>query len=69
MTNGQVKDGFSEVYNQFWNKYKKRQPDKESPEWERAHTYAVVLMKKYPFMRETIAELLAELDRRMRHGP
>ncbi len=30
MTNGQVKDGFSEVYNQFWNKYKKRQPDKES---------------------------------------
>ena len=68
MTNGQVKDGFSEVYNQFWNKYKKRQPDKEYPEWERAHTYAVVLMKKYPFMRETIAELLAELDRRMRHG-
>ena len=68
MTNGQVKDGFSVVYTLFCNKYKTRQPDKESPEWERAHTYAVVLMKKYPFMRETIAELLAELDRRMRHG-
>ena len=68
MTNEQVRDGFDKVYNRFWNRYKDRQPGKDSPEWERAHTYAVVLMKKYPFMRETIAEMMAELDRRSRHG-
>lgn len=66
MTNGQVSDGFSEVYNGFWIKYRNREPGKDSPEWERMHTYAVVLMKKYPFLRETVAAMLEELDQRMR---
>lgn len=66
MTNEQVRNGFSEVYNDFWNRYKTRVPGKESPEWERMHTYAVVLMRKYPFMREVIAAMIEELDQRMR---
>lgn len=34
MTNEQVRDGFNEVYNQFWNKYKNNVPQKDSQEWD-----------------------------------
>ena len=32
MTNEQVRDGFCEVYNDFWNRYKDRQPRDDTPE-------------------------------------
>lgn len=66
MTNDQVKQGFREVYNDFWCRYKDRQPGKDSPEWDRMLTYAAVLKKKYPFLRQTITDMILELDRRMR---
>lgn len=66
MTNEQVRDGFNEVYNQFWNKYKKSIPDRDSEEWERIHTLAAVIRKKYPFLAETVNDLIIELDQRMR---
>ena len=66
MTDDQVKQGFDEVYNQFWRKYKQNIPERNSQEWERIHTYVVVLQKKYPFLRQTVLEMEIELDKRMR---
>lgn len=68
MTNEQVRDGFNEVYNQFWNKYKNNVPDKDSEEWERIRTWVTVIGKKYPFLSQTITDLEVELDKRMRRG-
>ena len=66
MTNEQVRQGFTEVYNEFWNRYKNHEPVRNSQEWERIRTWSVVLQKKYPFLKETIIQLELELDRRMR---
>lgn len=66
MTNEQVKQGFIEVYNEFWNRYKNHVPDKDSEEWERMRTWSAVLQKKYPFLKETVIEMELELDQRMR---
>ncbi|HBI61684.1 MAG TPA: hypothetical protein DDY31_10830 [Lachnospiraceae bacterium] len=64
MTNEQVKQGFTEVYNEFWNRYKDHIPNKDSKEWERILTWSVVLQKKYPFLKETIIKLTIELHQR-----
>ncbi len=66
MTDEQVREAFSEVYNNFWNRYKTRVPGRDSEEWERIRTWSVVLQRKYPFMKETIINLEIELDQRMR---
>lgn len=66
MTNEQVKQGFTEVYNDFWCRYKDRVPGGHSQEWERMNTRASVLRKKYPFLKETIVDMIMELDQRMR---
>lgn len=64
MTNEQVSNGFDEVYNKFWKRYYERQPKEDSPEWERMHTWAVVLKKKYPLMEEVIARMATEIIER-----
>lgn len=66
MTNEQVKQGFMEVYNDFWCRYKDRVPARHSPEWDRMYTRYAVLRKKYPFLKQALTDLAAELDRRMR---
>lgn len=66
MTNEEVRQGFAEVYNEFWCRYKDRVPAKYSPEWERIYTRYTILRKKYPFLGETLSNLAVELDRRMR---
>ena len=66
MTDEQLREAFSEVYNNFWNRYKTRVPGRDSEEWERMRTWSVVLQRKYPFMKETIINLEIELDQRMR---
>lgn len=66
MTDQQVQDGFSEVYNNFWNRYRNRQPKEDSQEWERMHTMAVVLKKKYPFLEEVVNRMMTEMIERMR---
>lgn len=66
MTDEQVRDGFSEVYNDFWNRYKNRQPYEGTPEWERMHTLAAVLRKKYPMLNEIVNRMLTELIDRSR---
>lgn len=66
MTDEQVREAFSEIYNNFWNRYKTRVPGRDSEEWERMRTWSVVLQRKYPFMKETIINLEIELDQRMR---
>lgn len=66
MTDGQVRDGFSEIYNNFWNQYKNQQPMENNPEWERMHSWAAALRRKYPFMEETINRMLTELIERAR---
>lgn len=69
MINEQVSNGFAEVYNEFWCRYKDRQPKEDSPEWERMHTRASVLKKKYPLLEEAINRILTELTERARgHG-
>lgn len=69
MTDEQVKRGFHEAYNDFWNRYKNRQPNDDSPEWERMHTRASVLKKKYPFLEEAINRMMTELiERAMGRG-
>ena len=52
MTDKQVQEGFDEVYNRFWRKYRDNIPGPHSEEWERLHTYSVVLQKKYPFLSQ-----------------
>ena len=66
MTDEQVKQGFTEVYNDFWNRYKQHVPQTDSSEWERIRTWSVILQKKYPFLKETIIQMELELDQRMR---
>ena len=66
MTNAEVQAGFTEVYNRFWLNYRDKPLPKDSDEWERMHTWAVVLIKKYPFLRDTVASMVEELDQRMR---
>lgn len=66
MTDEQIRDGFGEVYNGFWNRYKRRQPKENTPEWERMHTLAAVFRRKYPFLEETINRMLTELIERSR---
>ncbi len=66
MTNEQVRDGFNEVYNRFWNRYKNDVPDKDSEEWDHIHAWVTAIRKKYPFLAETAINLEVELDRRMR---
>lgn len=66
MTNTEVQEAFTEVYNRFWLNYRDKPLPKHSDEWERMQTWAVVLMKKYPFMREVVAAMVEELDQRMR---
>ena len=66
MTNEQVKDGFNEVYNEFWNRYKNHVPAKDSEEWDRLLTLASVLKRRYPFLKETVIALVVELDQRVR---
>ena len=52
MTDEQVRNGFNEIYNGFWKRYKDRQPGEDTPEWQRMHTFAVVLRRKYPLFEE-----------------
>lgn len=66
MIDEQVKNGFAEVYNNFWIRYKNRQPKEGSPEWERMHTIAAVYRKKHPVLEETINRMLTELVERAR---
>lgn len=66
MMDEQVRGGFSEVYNDFWNRYRKRQPNEGSPEWERMHTRASVLKKKYPFLEEVVNRMMTEIIERAR---
>jgi len=68
MTNEQVRQGFTEVYNEFWNRYKNHVPGKDSEEWERMRTWSVVLQRKYPFLKETVILMELEFDQRMREG-
>lgn len=65
MTDQEVQKGFEEVYNKFWLNYRGKIVPKQSDEWERMNTWAVVLMKKYPFMEQVVAEMIAELGQRM----
>lgn len=66
MTDEQVRQGFSEVHNEFWNRYKNHVPAKDSEEWDRIITWASVLKRRYPFLKETVIALVEELDQRMR---
>ena len=66
MTDREVQEGFDEVYNKFWRKYRNSIPDRHSDEWERMHTYSVVLQKKYPFLSQAVQQMEIELDERMR---
>jgi len=68
MTDQEVQKGFEEVYNKFWLNYRGKVLSKHSDEWERMNTWAVVLMKKYPFMEQVVAEMIAELGQRMRRA-
>ncbi len=66
MTDEQVRNGFNEIYNGFWKRYKDRQPGEDTLEWQRMHTFAVVLRRKYPLFEEVINRMLAELIERAR---
>lgn len=66
MTDGQVKEGFNEVYNQFWLQNKNHIPGPDSDEWEKIHATATSLREKYPFLSQTIVDMEIELDERMR---
>lgn len=68
MTDEQVRNGFNEVHNVFWKKYKNHVPSKDSEEWDHITAWSSELQNKYPFLKETIIELTIELDQRMRRG-
>lgn len=66
MTNEEIRQGFIEVYNEFWCRYKDRIPEKHSSEWDRIYDQYVALRKKYPFFAEVLKNLLIEVDERAR---
>lgn len=63
-----VTAAFNEIYNSFWLRYRDRPLTRHSPEWERIHTIAVVLIKKYPFQlaQDMIRDFLDILENRVR---
>lgn len=67
MTDEQVKQGFDEVYNQFWRRHKEAIPKKYAEEeWEAIHSQVLSLQEKYPFLSQTLISMEIELDERMR---
>lgn len=66
MTNEEVTGAFGEVYNEFWLRYRDRQPTEESSEWDRVSTRAVILKRKYPLMEEVINRMVTEITERAR---
>lgn len=66
MTDQDVQNAFDDVYNKFWLNYRNKVIPKDSEEWERLHNWAVDLMKKYPFMQQIIAEMVTEINQRLR---
>ena len=67
MTDEQVKQGFDEVYNQFWRKHKTAIPKKYAEEeWEAIHSQKLSLQEKYPFLSQALVSMEIELDERMR---
>lgn len=66
MTNEEVSNSMNEIYNGFWVKYRDRQPDVDTPEWERMMTAYAVLTKKYPLMAEVINRMATEIIERSR---
>jgi len=66
MTNDEVANGFTEVYNDLWLKYRDRQPGETSPEWERMHTRAAILKRKHPLLEEVISRMMTEIVERAR---
>lgn len=67
MTDEQVKQGFDEVYNQFWRRHKEAIPQKYAEEeWEAIHSQMLLLQEKYPFLSQALVSMEIELDERMR---
>lgn len=68
MTNEEAAKACSEIYNGFWNRWKNRKLVRHSPEWERIHTEAVVLLRKYPFAmaEHMVKDFMDELEERVR---
>ena len=67
MTDEQVKQGFDEVYNQFWRKHKTAIPKKYAEEeWEAIHSQMLSSQEKYPFLSQALVSMEIELDERMR---
>lgn len=66
MTDQDVHNAFDDVYNKFWLNYRNKVIPKDSEEWERLHNWAADLMKKYPFMQQIIAEMVTEINQRLR---
>lgn len=66
MTNDEVAGGFTEVYNELWLRYRDRQPGDTTKEWQRMHTRAAVLKRKYPLLEEVINRMMTEIIERAR---
>ena len=67
MTDEQVKQGFDEVYNQFWRKHKTAIPKKYAEEVVGSDSFPdVSLQEKYPFLSQALVSMEIELDERMR---
>ena len=66
--NQMVTAAFDEIYNKFWLRYRDRPLSRHSDDWERIHTMAVVLVKKYPFQlaEDMVRDFLDILEGRVK---
>lgn len=68
MTNSQIADAFSDIYNGFWLKWRGRALGRHSLEWDRVYEDAVALILKYPgpLTKHMVLDLMDILEGRVR---
>lgn len=67
LTDVEIAKAIGEIYNEFWVKCRKRKLVRHSDDWERIHSLASVLIKKYPFKlaEDMVKDLLDVLESRV----
>lgn len=69
MTNKEISEIFTDIYNGFWMKYRDNLPDlHDEPGWDAIYAEAKDLMQKHDSLlaRNLVADLMVIMDRRAR---
>ncbi len=68
MTDDEAARSCTEIYNEFWLKWRKKQLQRNSSEWEQVYKDVMILLNRHPFSlaKHMVLDLLDELEERTR---